>query len=83
MAFPVSRLEAERRRRYMSQWELARVTGIIQPRLSLIERGEVKPRDKEIESIARALGKSIDDVAGYFDKGGWQTSRENHIEQRG
>ena len=44
MAFPVSKLEAKRRKKFMSQWDLARVSGIIQTRLSLIERGEVKPK---------------------------------------
>ena len=58
MAFPVTKLEVERRKRFMSQWELARSTGIIQTRLSLIERGEVKPKEQEIGAIAKVLGIS-------------------------
>lgn len=62
MAFPVSRLEVERRKRFMSQWALARSTGIIQTRLSLIERGEVKPKEQEIGAIAKALGIPFEEV---------------------
>ncbi len=58
MAFPVTKLEMERRKRFLSQWDLARSTGIIQTRLSLIERGEVKPKEQEIRAIAKVLGLS-------------------------
>ncbi len=62
MAFPVTKLEVERRKRFMSQWDLARSTGIIQTRLSLIERGEVKPKEGEIGAIAKALGIPFKEV---------------------
>jgi len=62
MAFPVTKLEVERRKRFMSQWDLARSTGIIQTRLSLIERGEVKPKEGEIRAIAKALGIPFKEV---------------------
>ena len=62
MAFPVSKLEAKRREKFMSQWDLARATGIIQTRLSLIERGETKPKEQEIGAIAKALGISLKEV---------------------
>jgi ribosome-binding protein aMBF1 (putative translation factor) len=62
MAFPVRKLEVERRKRFMSQWDLARATGIIQTRLSLIERGEVKPKEQEIGAIGKALGISLKEV---------------------
>ena len=58
MAFPVTKLEMERRKKFLSQWDLARSTGIIQTRLSLIERGEVKPKEQEIRAIAKVLGLS-------------------------
>ena len=58
MAFPVTKIEMERRKRFLSQWDLARSTGIIQTRLSLIERGEVKPKEQEIRAIAKVLGLS-------------------------
>ena len=58
MALPVTKLEMERRKRFMSQWDLARSTGIIQTRLSLIERGEVEPKEQEIRAIAKVLGLS-------------------------
>jgi ribosome-binding protein aMBF1 (putative translation factor) len=61
MAFPVKKLEVERRKRFMSQWDLARSTGIIQTRLSLIERGEVKPKEQEIRAIAKVLGLKPDE----------------------
>ena len=68
MAFPVSKLELERRKRFMSQWDLARSAGIIQTRLSLIERGEIKPKEQEIGAIARVLGISLRD-AGVLIQG--------------
>ncbi len=73
MPFPVTKLEMERRKRFMSQWDLARVTGIIQTRLSLIERGGVNPKMKEVEAIAKGLGLSIEEaqevLAGPEGKG--------------
>ena len=72
MAFPVTKLEMERRKRFMSQWDLARASGIIQTRLSLIERGEVKAKQHEIEAISRALEISFIEAEGIFfdlDKG--------------
>lgn len=62
MAFPVSKLEAKRREKFMSQWDLARTTGIIQTRLSLIERGEVRPKGEEVEAISKALGISFQET---------------------
>lgn len=66
MAFPVSKIEEERRLRFMSQWDLARVTNIIQSRLSLIERGEVKPKSDEIKKISEALKMSFKEVESLF-----------------
>lgn len=66
MAFPVTKLEVERRKRFMSQWDLARSTGIIQTRLSLIERGEVKPKEQEVRVIAKALGIPFEEVTALI-----------------
>lgn len=66
MAYPVTKLELERRKKFMSQWDLARQTGIIQTRLSSIERGQAKPRRQEIEAISRALGILFDEGEALF-----------------
>ena len=68
MALPVTKLELERRKRFMSQWDLARSTGIIQTRLSLIERGEVKPKQQEVEAISKALGISFSKVLALIER---------------
>ena len=41
---------------------LALKTGTQQPRISLIENALVKPREDEQKKIAKALGKTIQDV---------------------
>ncbi len=68
MAFPVTKLEVERRKRFMSQWDLARSTGIIQTRLSLIERGEAKPKEQEIGAIAKALSISFKEAEALIQE---------------
>jgi predicted transcriptional regulator len=75
MAFPVSKLEAKRREKFMSQWDLARSTGIVQTRLSLIERGEIKPKQQEFEAISKALGISSSEVLALL-YGGNQVAQE-------
>lgn len=66
MAFPVSKLELKRREKFLSQWDLARETGIIQTRLSLIERGETKPKPEEVRAISRALGVTLEEAKNLF-----------------
>lgn len=66
MALPVSKLEMERRKRFLSQWDLARATGIVQSRLSLIERGEAKATKREIEAISKALGVQVEQVVSFL-----------------
>ena len=61
-ALPVTQLEIKRRKKGLSQWDLARMTGIVQSRLSLIERGMVTAKKPEIESIAKGLGLSIEEA---------------------
>jgi predicted transcriptional regulator len=70
MALPVTALEIERRKRFLSQWELARRTGIVQPRLSLIERGYVSPKPKEVEAICNSLGISNEQASHLFSPKG-------------
>jgi transcriptional regulator with XRE-family HTH domain len=43
-------------RRGASQYSIQRDSGVHQSRVSLIERGLVKPTDKEMGAIAQALG---------------------------
>lgn len=66
MSLPVTQMEIERRKMGLSQWDLARITGIVQSRLSLIERGCVLPKQKEIEAISEALRMSINEVEDLF-----------------
>lgn len=80
MAFPVTKLEVERRKRFMSQWDLARSTGIIQARLSLIERGEIKPKQYEVEAISKALGISSSEVLALLC-GGNQVAHQRDKEK--
>lgn len=81
MAFPVTKLEMERRKRFMSQWDLARLTGIIQTRLSLIERGQVKAKRQEIEEISKTFGIPFDEVEDLF-RGGGQCEQEESNQGR-
>ena len=52
-------LEFKRRRLGLSQWDLARRSGIVQSRLSLIERVQVYPKEKEAVVIAKHLNVSL------------------------
>jgi len=54
----ISALEFERRRRNMRQFDLSRKTGIFQSRLANIESGKIKPMEREIKAIAKALGRT-------------------------
>jgi transcriptional regulator with XRE-family HTH domain len=44
----------ERIKRELTQAELAALTGVPQPRISLLERG-IKPRPEEVEALAAAF----------------------------
>jgi len=81
MALPVTKFEMERRKRFMSQWDLARLTGIIQTRLSLIERGQVKAKRQEIEEISKTLGIPFDEVED-LSRGGGQCEQEESNQGR-
>jgi len=45
-----------------TQWDLRKLTGIHQSKISLIEVGHVQPSDKEKLAIAKALGLGVDDI---------------------
>ena len=55
MVQPVTLIEVKRRERGLSQWDVARLTGIVQSRLSLIERGIVQPKREEAEKLKGIL----------------------------
>ena len=40
----------------ISQWELARITGVAQSKISLFENGYMHPKFEELQKIATALG---------------------------
>ena len=50
------RVRAERTKRFMTQEQLARASGISQKALSKIETNEVEPRFSTILKLAKALG---------------------------
>jgi transcriptional regulator with XRE-family HTH domain len=43
----------------LSQWELAQSAGIIQTKISLFERGHLKPSFDELKRIAEALSVDV------------------------
>ena len=46
----------------MTQWDMRKVTGIHQSKISLIERGYVIPSEKERAAIAEALGVAASEI---------------------
>jgi transcriptional regulator with XRE-family HTH domain len=62
MSRPVTIFEVYRRQRCLNQSELARKTGIHQARISLIERQEVVPNEREINALADYFGISVEQV---------------------
>lgn len=59
-------VEARARKR-ITQWDIRKQTGICQTKVSLIERGYVRPSDREKEAIAQALGLAVEEIE--WDKG--------------
>ena len=45
-----------------TQWELRKLTGIHQSKISLIEHGYIKPDDEEKAAIAEALGVAVTEI---------------------
>jgi transcriptional regulator with XRE-family HTH domain len=54
-----SALRHARRRRDLSQRELADLTGIAQPAIARIESGAVRPRVDTLETLLRACGEAL------------------------
>ena len=46
----------------LNQWDISVKTGIPQSKLSLIERGYVKPKEHEKKKIAKALSCKVVDI---------------------
>ena len=46
----------------ISQWAMAVKTGVHQSRISLIERGLVKPREEEKKKLAKELGVKVEEL---------------------
>jgi DNA-binding XRE family transcriptional regulator len=69
------KLKAIRAERMESQWSLSRETGIHQSKISLFERGYIKPSDDEKQKIADALNVSVDQIDWDIQRGG-QNERE-------
>ena len=46
----------------LNQWDISVKTGIPQSKLSLIERGYIKPREDEKKKIAKALNCKVTDI---------------------
>ena len=49
-------------KRRKTQWEISRLTGINQTKLSLIENGYVSPSDEEKQKIAKALEFGLEEI---------------------
>jgi len=58
------RLREERFKRNLTQWDLRIRTGIHQSKISLFERGYIRPNTEEMKRIAKALGCRVIDVFG-------------------
>lgn len=69
------KLKAIRAERMESQWSLYKETGIHQSKISLFERGYIKPSDEEKQKIAEALNVSVDEIDWEIQRGG-----ENEIQ---
>ena len=61
------RLLQERKRRKMSQEDLAKKLGIHAPIIGRYERGEVKPSIEVAAKLAQAVGSSLDYLTGISD----------------
>lgn len=56
----------------VSQWLLAKETGIPQSRISLIENNLVRPKDTEIKLIAKTLGLKEGEIFGEQGEKRWR-----------
>ena len=60
-----------RAKKRLTQWDLNKMTGIHQSRISLLENGYVTPTLKEMVLIADVLGLEVADID-------WPMNHENH-----
>ena len=51
-----------RAKRRKTQWDLRKLTGINQSKLSLIENGYIEPSEEEKAMIAKTLGFSVGEI---------------------
>lgn len=61
------RLRLLRIGRGLLQADLARLTGIPQPRISRLERGDVAPADHEREALSRLFGRSPSSLFRFIE----------------
>jgi transcriptional regulator with XRE-family HTH domain len=52
----------------LSQYDLSALSGIVQPRISVLERGIFKPRASEAEKLARALNIDVENLFNFKDE---------------
>jgi transcriptional regulator with XRE-family HTH domain len=52
----MTRVKYLRQMRELPQWKLAELTGLDQPKVSLIEQGRLIPTDKQRKALASVLG---------------------------
>lgn len=64
----IANLKTIRKRRGMTQSELAQASGIHRITIAKYEAGKVDPTLESAESIARALGVTVDDLIGMKDE---------------
>lgn len=58
----------ERRRRHLSQMELAQRSGLGQQHVSKIEKGHLRPRRGTLQKLVKALGMKVDDFYGSLEE---------------
>jgi len=61
-------LKAVRALKSLSQWELAKITGIPNYRLSLIENGRIQPTEEEFSQIIDGLGVTEKELQELSEK---------------
>jgi transcriptional regulator with XRE-family HTH domain len=59
MSSKLNPLKLTRMEKGLSQWEIAKETGIHQSTISLYERGYKDPKPEHKEILAKALGKEV------------------------
>lgn len=52
----------------LSQWDIQKLSGVYQSRISLIERGYVRPSEDEKKAITDALGMEAEEIDWIISK---------------